>query len=223
MTFESCAPSRHVIPLGRREKAVSIAVGGPIIDKYNVPLPVPLSSISYAYGITKKTTRIAAVHLSSMYYGIYHLEAGFLREFYYNKKLKVGFTGNLMGNFTIDQWDWKFRFYPQIDLNLYWHFKGDSHYHCDCPADRGLLQFLYIGSTNWIALKPSESYYYTQGQRFLLNPHFGYNIGTKRTKLNFEFKYYLPYVKNSNTRNEYYNPIGNYGAFGGTFSVYRIF
>lgn len=219
----SCAPSRHIVPLGRKEKSISVSVGGPALNKNNLPLPIPLSSISYAYGITKKTTRIAAVHLSSIYYGIYHIEGGFLREFYYNKKLKTGFTGNLMGNFMIDQWDWRFKFYPQIDLNFYWHFKGDSHFHCDCPKDRGLLQFIYIGSTNWFEFNTENNFHLNLGQNLLLNPHFGYNVGSKRTKLNFEIKYYLPYIDKQITRESFYNPTGNYGAFGMTVSVYKMF
>lgn len=223
LIFTACAPSRHVVPLGRKEKAISYSIGGPALRRNNLPLPIPLSSISYGYGITKKTTRLAAVHISPLLFGIYHLEAGFLREFYYNKKLKIGFTGNLMGNFITDQWDWNFKFYPQIDLNFYWHFKGDSHYHCDCPKDRGSLQFIYIGSTTWFELNRRDTYNINKGQRFLLNPHFGYNIGSKRIKLNFEIKYYLPYVQLQSSNLPYYNSLGNYGAFGATIGVYKIF
>lgn len=187
------------------------------------PSVIPLSSISYAYGITKKTTRIAAVHITPIIYGVYHLEAGFLREFYYNKKKKIGFTGNLMGNFMLDQWEWKFKFYPQVDLNLYWHFKGDSHYHCDCPKDRGLLQFVYLGSSNWMELDKKNSNEINEGYRFLLAPHLGYTVGTKRTKLNMEFKYYLPYANKNSPTVTYLNPWGNYGAFGAMLGAYRLF
>lgn len=221
----SCSPTRHVVPLGRKERAVSASIGGPILENnlLPIPAPVPMASISYAYGITKKTTRIAALHLTPMIYGTYHLELGFLREWWYNKKAKTGFTSNLMGNFMLDQWEWKFKFYPQIDFNFYWHFKGDSHFHCDCPKDKGLNQFIYIGSTNWIELNRSNDYNTSEGQRFLLNPHFGYNIGTKTTKFNFEAKYYLPYVNKNTTGVNYFNPMGSYGALGATIGVYKLF
>ena len=123
----------------------------------------------------------------------------------------------------IDRWSWKFKFYPQIDFNLYWHFKGDSHYHCDCPKDRGSLQFVYLGLTNWIELNRKNEYGISEGQRFLMNPHFGYNTGSKGTKLNFEVKYYLPYVNKNSSGVPYYNPMNDYGALGATVALYKIF
>jgi hypothetical protein len=221
----SCSPSRHVVPLGRKERAVSASIGGPVINNssLSVPVPLPMASVSYAYGITKKTTRIAAVHITPMIFGTYHLEAGFLREFYYNKKRKIGFTSNLMGNLIFDHNEWNVKFYPQVDVNLYWHFLGDAHYFCDCPKDRGLNQFIYLGATNWFELDRKDEYGISEGQRFLLNPHFGYNFGSKKMKFNLEVKYYLPYVKTASTGVDYFNPINDYGAFGGTFGIYWLF
>lgn len=225
LLITSCAPTRHVVPLARRERAISVSIGGPMVNNEALPIPapVPMASVSYAYGITKKTTRIAAIHLTSLVFGTYHLEAGFLREWYYNKKLKTGFTSNLMGNLMFDHNEWNFKFYPQVDFSFYWHFLGDSHYHCDCPKDKGLNQFIYIGASNWFELDRKDDYDIAEGQRILVNPHFGYNFGSKKTKINLEFKYYLPYVKTVRTGIDYFNPINDYGAFGGSLGVYRLF
>lgn len=220
----SCSPSRHVVPLARKERAVSISVGGPIINNSTpVPLPIPMVSASYAYGASKKTTRIAALHFTPMIYGTYHLEGGFLREWYYQKKLKIGFTSNIMGNLIFDHNAWNFKFYPQVDLNLYWHFLGDAHYFCDCPKDKGLNQFIYLGLTNWFELDRKTDYDISEGQRFLLNPHFGYNFGSKKVKFNLEAKYYLPYVKTITTGVDYFNPMNDYGALGASFGIYKLF
>jgi hypothetical protein len=221
----SCSPSRHVVPLGKKERAVSVSIGGPIVNSrtLDATVPLPMISASYAYGVSKKTTRIGAIHLTSMVFGTYHLEGGFLREWYYNKKSKVGFTSNLMGNLIFDHREWNFKFYPQVDANLYWHFLGDVHYHCDCPKDRGLNQFLYIGATTWFELDRVSDYNISEGQRVLLNPHLGYNFGSKKLKFNIEAKYYLPYVKRSNTVIDYFNPINEYGALGATFGIYWLF
>lgn len=221
----SCSPSRHVVPLARKERAVSVSVGGPMINSSTLPIPAPtpMVSVSYAYGITKKTTRIAALHLTPLIFGTYHLEAGFLREWYYSKKSKTGFTTNLMGNLIFDHNEWNFKFYPQIDLNFYWHFIGDAHYHCDCPKDRGLNQFIYFGATNWFELDSKDDYSITEGQRILFNPHLGYNFGSKNIKFNLEAKYYLPYVKKSATGVDYFNPINDYGALGASFGIYWLF
>ena len=221
----ACSPSRHVVPLARKEHAVSLSVGGPMVNiaSSSVPLPLPMVSASYAYGASKKTTRIAALHFTPLIFGTYHLEAGFLREWIYNKKSKTGLTTNLMGNLIFDHNEWNFKFYPQLDFNFYWHFLGDAHYHCDCPKDRGLNQFLYIGLTNWFELDRKNENGISQGQRILANPHFGYNFGSKKIKFNLEIKYYLPYVKRRNTNITYYNPINNYGALGVSLGVYRLF
>lgn len=223
-SVSSCAPTRHVVPLGRKERAVSVSVGGPIVNRANstIPVPIPLASVSYAYGTTKKNTRIAALHLTPIAVGVYHIEGGFLREFWYSSKTKMGFTGNLMGNLLFDRWEWGFKFYPQVDLNFYWHFAGDAHYFCDCPKDRGINMFLYAGIGNWFELDKTNDATLAGGQRILSAPHFGYNFGTKRTKGNLELKYYLPYVENNNLIG-YYNPLNNYGAFGLSLGVYRLF
>ena len=221
----SCSPSRHVVPLGRKERAVSASIGGPMINTANLPIPtpIPMVSMSYAYGATKKTTRIVALHLTALVYGTYHIEGGFLREWYYNKKSKIGFTSNLMGNLMFDHNEWNFKFYPQIDVNLYWHFLGDAHYHCDCPKDRGLNQFIYLGLTNWFELDRKDDNGISEGQRILANPHFGYNFGSKIIKFNLEVKYYLPYVNVNSTGIDYFNPMNDYGALGASLGIYKMF
>ena len=221
----SCSPSRFVVPLGRKEKAVSLTAGGPLIleENQNIPYPIPLSSFTYGYGLNKKITTHASLHLTPLAFGILHIEAGYLYEWYYNNKSKIGITTDLTGHLSTVFSDWTTNFHPQFDANLYWHFLGDSHFHCDCPKDRNLNAFLYLGASSWLTFNQSNIEGLKEGYRILLNPHFGLNAGSKRSKWNLELKYFAPYIRTSLTGIPYYNPMNQYGAFGLNLGFYRLF
>ncbi len=55
----SCAPSRFVKPLAKGEQAINVAVGGPVITYSNLPVPLPLLSATYGYGIDSSLTFLA--------------------------------------------------------------------------------------------------------------------------------------------------------------------
>ena len=83
--------------------------------------------------------------------------------------------------------------------------------------------FVYLGLSSWLELNQSDFEGINEGFRLLVNPHFGLNGGSKRTKLNLEVKYYSPYIKVEQTGVPYYSPFGGYGALGLHLGLYRLF
>ena len=141
----SCAPTRYVVPLTKKEKSISVSFGGPIIEERGYITPVPFLSFTYAKGKTKSLTYFGGLQLSSLLDGFYAVEVGALKEWKWWSKKKIGFTTNFVANAMTDIIDGGFTFFPQFDANLYWHFMSDPHYFCDCPGDPKWSMFLFTG------------------------------------------------------------------------------
>ncbi len=219
----SCAPSRHVIPLNRKERAISVSIGGPVLINETATFPEPLVSITYAYGKTKTATRFIGVHATAANKGAYIIEYGFLKEWWFNSRRNIGFTTNMVANVGVDKSDWDVSIYPQLDANLYWHYHGDPHYYCDCKNDGRFMKFIYVGIGSYVRAYSKEEFKQPFNNDVIISPHFGYNIGGKQWKLNAEIKWIQPWVKNENPDYEIWNPMGDLGTFGGYLSFYKMF
>ena len=89
----SCSPSRHVVPLKKREQAIAISVGGPIV---NIPgiatMPVPLSSITYGRGLTNNTTVFGTWHTTAAVYGVAQFDIGATHSLWRKDNDKMGIS-----------------------------------------------------------------------------------------------------------------------------------
>lgn len=218
-----CAPSRHVIPLGRHERAFSVSVGGPVLEKETATYPEPLVSLTYAYGKSKNGTRILGLHATAASEGFYIAEYGYLKEWWFNNKRNIGFTTNMVANVGLDRSDLEVSFYPQLDANLYWHYHGDPHYYCDCPSDGKFMMYIYAGLATYVRAYSKEKFKVPFNNDVLVAPHIGSNFGGKKWKLNAEVKWLQPWAKNDSFNYGIWNPIGNMGTFGGYLSFYHFF
>lgn len=219
----SCAPTRHVIPLNRKEKSISVSVGGPIMTKDDVTMPQPMVSLTYAYGKTKRLTYFTGVHLSAASEGYYGLELGLLREWWYSNKTNIGFTTNFVVNGFTDRFKLGFDLYPQIDANFFWHFHGDPHYYCDCPSDGKFMKYIYAGLATYYKVVSVQDFSPPFNQDVIVAPHFGFNLGGKKYKINTEFKWIQPWADNTKSDPEIWNPASYYGTYGVFLSYYRMF
>ena len=218
-----CAPSRHVIPLGRHERAFSVSVGGPVLEKETATYPEPLVSLTYAYGKSKNGTRILGLHATAAAEGFYIAEYGYLKEWWFNNKRNIGFTTNMVANVGLDRSDLEVSLYPQLDANLYWHYHGDPHYYCDCPSDGKFMMYIYAGLATYVRAYSKEKFKIPFNNDVLVAPHIGSNFGGKKWKLNAEVKWLQPWAKNDSFNYGIWNPIGNMGTFGGYLSFYHFF
>jgi len=208
----SCAPTRVVKPLKKNEQAVGFNLGGPMINQFGTTFPIPLSSLSYARGLTDKQTLFASWHTTSALFGVMQLEVGALHEFFPADSLsfwKPGLSGNLTGNIGFDVWEGNFKFWPQLDLNTYWTYGKHQ-------------SFVYAGLSNWFELSGQRAHGETQPNTWIFNPHIGHTFRRKHWDYNLELKYLAPNISNRDIVVDYASP-GNNGAMGLYFTIGRRF
>lgn len=218
----SCSPSHFVVPLNRKDHAVSVNLGGPLIEYSGKVIPVPLSSITYGYGLKKKTTLFAGLHATSLAYGVIQTELGLTHQLNYWETSKIGLSISPNINFMLDKWEWNYKLYPQLDINAYWFFKGEPNRHCDCRGAFKGAAYLYGGIGNWFEFSTKRYGGTTQPTNWILTPQLGVNFGSDTWKFNVELKYMGLGVPNDNTVVTYFNPISDKGVIGAYLSIQKI-
>lgn len=208
LVYSSCAPSRYVRPLGKKQQAVTANFGGPMIGFAGTVIPVPLTSFGYGYGLDSLTTVYGNLHTTSLLYGVFQTDIGLCREFYH-APCGLGLSGNLSGNFTFDRWEHQFRAWPELDLNVYKTYNS-----------RG--SFVYAGADTWFELSRFRAHQQPQNVHVIFNPHLG--IQFVKTKWNFQLegKFIAPNISSLPNVVDY-KGIGGHGAIGIYFGVYRLF
>ena len=218
----SCSPSHHVVPLNKKEKAVSFNLGGPLISYSGSVIPVPFSSFNFAYGLKKNTTIFGGLHSTSLAYGVIQTELGLTHQLQYWDFKKIGLTISPNINFMLDKWEWNYKVYPQFDVNFYWFLKGEPHQHCDCRGKAGRAIYLYGGVSNWFEFSTKRYDGVSQPTNYILMPQLGIIMGGESWRYNVELKYMGLGTPNNNTVVSYVNPISDKGAIGVYFTVSKI-
>jgi len=219
----SCAPTRYVVPLTKKEKSISVSFGGPIIEERGYITPVPFLSFTYAKGKTKSLTYFGGLQLSSLLDGFYAVEFGALKEWKWWSKKKIGVTTNFVANAMTDIIDGGFTFFPQFDANIYWHFMSDPHYFCDCPGDPKWSMFLFTGFQSHYNVISDFDLETPFKNDLLFSPHLGLSIGPGASRLAAEVKWIQPWVDNTIHDPTIWNPFMETGTFGGFISFYHNF
>ncbi len=208
IAFFSCTASRVVKPLAQGKRQIGVALGGPTVD-LGVPLFLPLSAIQGAYGVDSNTTLFADLHFTSALFGIGHVDVGALRNIYVAPNSRFGITGALQANLMLDFWEGDFRFYPQIDLNSYYHYSSKPHY-------------AYAGLANWFELRSTRAHGEKQSSRYIPNIHLGHCWQNKKWGHQVEAKYLAPIYSNENIVVDYIS-LGDKGSLGIYYTLTRSF
>lgn len=209
LQFFSCMPSRIVRPYEKNQKSVDIHLGGSLIKFGGATIPLPLTSITYAQGITDKVTLFGSLHTTSLLYGVFQTDIGACYGLYYNEKLRLGFSVTPAVNIAVDRWEGKFKLWPQLDANMYWDIKSKK-------------SFVYLGVSNWFELSNSAPHDQQQNNRWLVNPQIGITHVRKKWNYSFEAKYLVPTIENKPNAVDY-KGINGKGAVGVYFSFTRKF
>src|SRR5688500_4123785 len=77
----SCAASRFVKPREEKQSAVSANLGGSLFEFGGITIPMPLTSITYGYGLKEKTTLFGSLHTTSLLFGVGQIDLGAVHEF----------------------------------------------------------------------------------------------------------------------------------------------
>ena len=98
----SCAPSRFVEPLSKNQQAVSFNIGGSLIDYGGATIPVPLTSLTYAYGLSNKLTAFGSLHTTSLIFNNLQTEVGVLSQIRGQENYIPGLSSALALNYITE-------------------------------------------------------------------------------------------------------------------------
>lgn len=203
----SCAPTRFVKPLDKKQQAVMVSLGGPIIEYGDLPIPMPFITATYGYGIDSSLTGFGSVNITSAIYGNLQTELGVTKRLWKQRGGVPGVSVNPVANFIYRKGDAKL--YPQIDVNAYWdHNKGRN--------------FFYVGLSNWFELAGKRAFEEDQPNHWLVTPVLGESFVRRKWNYTIEAKIIAPNIKNAGVV-EYKTPLNNRGAFGIYFGATRKF
>jgi hypothetical protein len=207
--IQSCAPSRVVRPLNKGERQVSANLGGPLFEFAGTTIPLPLTAISYAQGVSDKVTVFGGLHTTAMLYGVFQTDIGACINLYHPDSSQFGLSVNPVINMAYDKWEGNFKLWPVIDVNAYWEFKKDK-------------SFTYIGISNWFELASQRAHGVTQENRWLINPHLGVTYLRQKWNYNIETKWLVPNVDTQPNVVDY-KGVNGMGAIGIYFTFTRKF
>lgn len=154
MALNACSPSRFVRPLDQKEVAVSATLGGPLFTNFGAPIPVPMTTLTGAYGINDRLTGFASLHPTSAAFGVIQLDLGMVRSFLEPDGWQPGISFNPTLGFAMDVWEGRAKFWPQVDLNAWWEYGERKHY-------------FYAGFSYWAELSKTRAHGDPQPQTIL--------------------------------------------------------
>ena len=76
-TALGCSAAHGVRPIGQGHHAVEASLGGPIARLYGAPVPIPLSSVGYRYGLSDRSDLHVRLHTTPLaLFGLASFDAG---------------------------------------------------------------------------------------------------------------------------------------------------
>lgn len=207
----SCAPSRFVEPLQKKQVAVGANFGGPVLG-LGAPIPTPLTAIEIGYGLDSNLTIHGGIHTTSAYYGNFQIDAGATYKVLNQNKYTPNVSINPGFNFIYDTNDKLSKFWPTFDANAYWNY-GERR------------SYFYLGINNFIELSKTMANNQPQKQRWVLTPQVGHVLKSKNNNIQFtsEFKFIAPNQSNEYSFVPYKSLLGQYGATGFYLGLRYIF
>lgn len=97
-TLAGCSTIHGVRPVGDGNFAIEGSFGGPIVELFGAPVPLPLSSVGAAYGLDDATDVHLALHPSGLaFFGVVGADVGVSRQVFPQK----GGRPRLMADLTV--------------------------------------------------------------------------------------------------------------------------
>ena len=202
----SCSSIRMVRPLQVSEQRINLSMGGPMIDNMGFPMPLPVISMDYQYGLFTNITIGGAFHITPAVFNIFGM---FEVDSAFGLLEQSGFIPSLTGqlNFILMS-DLKTSFYifPQVVIIPSWRIND--------------YFMLYCGVSSIIILYPK-----TQGlgnNWFAFSFPVGLQLDLGNFAINAECGISSPFSNNKNLVLSYIG-FGDYGALAPYISLsYRF-
>ncbi|HPD63863.1 MAG TPA: hypothetical protein P5050_00990 [Bacteroidia bacterium] len=206
----SCAPARFVVPLNKGEHAAGLNIGGHLFDYQGLTIPAPLSSVYYGYGFDSGSTFFAGLHLTSLAFGNFQTDMGFVINLLNQKQWLPGLSVSPAVNFVLNPKWGDVRMWPQLDANVYWQYGKQHHY-------------FYLGVSNWFELTKLRAHSQEIDDRWFINPQIGHVFRIKTYDIGLELKFLAPSHENTYAFVPYRSITGDYGANGLYFYITKRF
>ena len=207
----SCAPSRFVKPLDKKQSAVNLSVGGPLFKYGNddIVMPMPFLSAAYAYGIDSSLTAFAGLNLTSGLYGNVQSDFGLLKQLVTQKGMFPSISSSLALNWIYRD-RYNKRLFPQWDIYAYWEYGQKKN-------------FFYTGIDNWFELAQNRGFDEKQEYHWFVSPLLGHVFNWEKWTFSTEFKFIAPNISNKSMVVDYVSPARDKGALGFYIGVTRKF
>ena len=199
LTIASCAPTRFVKPLAKKQQAVNLSLGGALIDYSDLTIPMPFITATYGYGIDSTLTGFGSLNITSLVYGNAQVELGLTKQLLQQKGARPGISVNPVANIIYRKGASKL--YPEIDINAFWDYNHNRN-------------FFYVGVSNWFELSGKRAFDQKQEHRWLFTPMIGQTFVRRKWNYNIELKVIAPNIANNTSTVDYKTPFGSHGAFG---------
>jgi len=207
VSLSRCSATRDVKPLEKGETSASLSLGGPLIHFGSLVIPVPFSSLGVSRGLNERLTIGGAFSITDALFGVYHLETTSLYGILKPRRFVPGISVLLDLHWIVDQWEGNFRFYPVVDLNLYWEVSKRQ-------------DLFYLNFSNWFDFASTRSDGSRQTYHWVPAIGVGYLFTPGKWSFGPEIKYLAPGVDNSKMIVAYAG-IAHTGALGIYFKVAR--
>jgi hypothetical protein len=203
----SCAPTRFIKPLNKNQQAVNLSLGGPLIGYGTATIPIPFITGTYGYGIDSSLTGFGSINITSALFGNIQCELGATKQLLKQKKYFPALNITPVAN-LIYRPNSAFKFYPQLDVNLFWEYGKRKN-------------IIYVGIDNWFELSGKRTFEEKQKNHWFITPMLGHSFVGKKWDLNIEAKIIAPNLSNEKIVVDYKTPFKNHGAFGVYLSYTR--
>ncbi len=203
--LSGCTAHSFLEPLGKGNKAVRVAFGGPIVAAFGTHVPVPFLAAGGELGLNDNVNVGGDLHIFPLFYEIAGAEAGAmwfpLSQAGMRPTIGIGGRLLMMGSFRSGVKD-RFRAYPIVSMTTAW---------------RHSRRLYYLG--NDLTLPLTEMDYDPDGSRAIFSPFVGckWKLG-KGFALGFELKWQAANLGNDQTAVEY-TGIGSRGALAPLFTL----
>ncbi|PKR79990.1 hypothetical protein CW751_12255 [Brumimicrobium salinarum] len=224
--FSACGPARFVEPLKKRENAVAIDLGGPLVNIPGVaPMPMPFSSITYGRGISNNLTLHGSWYSTAAIFGVAQFEVNGTYGFWRSRDKKHGASAILGFNTAMDVFENEIKFWPKLDAHYYFKYNFKALKQDDLLTSGGkpAANLLYAGIGTWYELDKTRAHNEEQQTFVVPMLNIGHDLNWKRWTFKTEIKLIAPFTSNEDIVLDYISLTGKKGATGLYFGLIRKF
>lgn len=224
--ISSCGSAKFVEPLAKRQNAIALDVGGPIVEIPEVgTIPIPFSSITYGRGISNRLTIQGSWYSTASVFGVVQLSAGATYGCWKSGNDKHGISALIGFNTAMDVFEYNYKFWPQLDAHYYFKYNSRKMEQDDLLTSGGkpVANLLYVGMGSWYELKSIKAHGEKQTTIIVPMLNIGHDLNWKKWTFKTELKLIAPFSSNRDIVLDYKSITGNTGATGIYLGLIRKF